>query len=185
LPKLHFDSKFAQGLASGWQISDVTILQTGTPFTVCCSTAFEPVYNSSGTIVGNSGCDYNADGFDYDVPDAPSFGNTKHGNRSAFINGLFSASDFPAPPLGQEGNLGRNTFTGPGYADSDMSLAKHTPIPWFGGEKADVEFCMEAFNIFNRVNLTNMLSDLANPEFGHATQTFGARDFQFGIRLSF
>lgn len=56
---------------------------------------------------------------------------------------------------------------------------------WFGGEKADIEFRREAFNIFNRVNLTNMVSDLANPEFGHATQTFGARDYQFGIRLSF
>ena len=57
---------------------------------------------------------------------------------------------------------------------------------WFSGDKADIEFRAEAFNLFNRVNYSAMSTDLASATFGQATpQRAGARDFQFGARLSF
>jgi Carboxypeptidase regulatory-like domain/TonB dependent receptor len=188
IPTGNVGSGFLKPVISGWQLSDVAILQAGTPFQVYCTAAFGPVYNAAHTeVIGNTGCDYNADGNNYDRPNTPSFGNSRSASRSGFITGLFKPSDFPAPPLGQEGNLGRNTFVGPGFAESDLALDKHTQIPWFGGDKADAEFRAEAFNVFNRVNLTTMQSDLngSAATFGKATSSFGARDFQFGIRFSF
>jgi hypothetical protein len=185
LPGSNLDSRALRNAIGGWQLSSVTILQAGTPYSVYCTAAFSPVLDTSGNVIGNTGCDYNADGDDYDRPNTPSFGNTKKTSRSDFVKGVFAKSDFPAPPLGQEGNLGRNTYTGPGYAQTDLTLAKHFAAPWFGGDKSDIEFRAEGFNIFNRVNLTSMTSDLNSSQFGQAVNTFASRYIQLGLRLTF
>jgi hypothetical protein len=175
-------------LFGGWQVGAITILQTGLPYSVYCSLPFNPVYNSTGQIIGNTGCDYNADGFNYDFPNTPSFGNYKWGNRLAFQfpNQIFSASAFPAPGLGQDGNLGRNTFIGPGYSNTDLSIFKNTKIPWFlGKEGANFQFRVEMYNAFNRVNLQNPVGDLASPLFGSSVSTFPSRDIQFSLRIEY
>lgn len=187
VPRPKTKSSVVNWLGGGWQLSHVTILQGGTPYSVICSIPFSPVYNTAGVIVGNSGCDYNADGTNYDYPMTPAWGNSRNGSRSRFERGLFTAADFPAPPLGQEGNLGRDTFIGPGFANTDFSLMKVGKIPWFiGREGAAFEFRLEVFNIFNRVNLTNPNNDLAAPTLlGTSTGTYNSRDFQIGLRIKF
>ncbi len=128
IPAPKFSSGFFTKLFDGWQVTGVTILQSGPPFSVTCSRPFIPV-RSGGVIVGNNGCDYNADGFNYDYPNTPTFGNSLQGlERSDYLKGLFKASDFPAPPLGQQGNLGRNTFFGPGFANTDIGILKNTKV---------------------------------------------------------
>ena len=88
--------------------------------------------------------------------------------------------------MGQEGDLGRNTFFGPGYANTDFSAMKRTRIPWFvGKEGAQMEFRAEFFNVFNRVNLQGVSGALTSSQFGRATGSFPARDIQFGLRLEF
>ena len=186
LPTLKTGSALAKGLLGGWQLSFITILQGGSPYSVYCGLPFNPVRDASGVIVGNSGCDYNADGNTYDYPNTPSWGNSRGGSRSQYITGLFSTSDFPTPALGMQGDLGRNTFFGPGYANTDFSLMKNTHIPWFlGREGAVVEFRNEFYNLFNRVNLGQPDGNLGSTYFGRSTQTFGARNIQFGIRIKF
>ena len=181
-------SGVAGKILGGWELTNVTILQSGPPFSVTCSRSFQPVFDTGGNVVGNTGCDYNADGVNIDRPDTPSFGNTKTGlSRSDYLRGMLNAADFPAPALGQEGNLGRNTFHGPGYANTDFSIIKNQKIPWFiGDEGANLQFRTEFFNVFNRVNLTNVVGDLANTSFfGKSTSTYPARDIQFALRRAF
>jgi hypothetical protein len=186
LPRPKTQSALLNGLLGGWQMSNVTILQSGTPYSVYCSTPFLPVRDDNGVIVGNSGCDYNADGNNFDYLNTPSFGNFKSGSRSDYIRGIFNASDFPVPSLGGEGNLGRDTFIGPGYADTDFSIIKNTRIPWFiGTEGANLQFRTEVFNLFNRVNLTQVTGDTGSPFFGRSTSTYSARNIQFGLRIAF
>src|SRR5262249_15965023 len=43
----------------GWRLAASTILQSGPPFTVTCSSSFQPVRDASGKIIGNNGCDFN------------------------------------------------------------------------------------------------------------------------------
>ncbi|HYP08710.1 MAG TPA: TonB-dependent receptor [Bryobacteraceae bacterium] len=171
-----------RAIAGDWQIGSVTILQSGSPFTVTCNSAFRAVRDAAGALIGNSGCDYNADGTNFDVPNAPTFGKLGDLERSDYITGIFQASDFPVPSLGQQGNLGRNTFFGPGYANTDLSLMKNFK-PW--GERFNAQFRAEAFNLFNRVNLLQPVSDLANASFGRSTGSRPGRNLQFGVRLSF
>jgi hypothetical protein len=103
-----------------------------------------------------------------------------------FPNRIFQVSDFPKPGLGQLGNLGRNTFLSPGYANTDFILTKKTKIPWFlGKEGANLHFRAEFFNLFNRVNLDRPVGDTNSSAFGRSTRAFGARNVQFGLKIEF
>src|SRR5215510_7323737 len=181
--------RFLGKALGGWQLGAVTILQSGPPFSVTCGLPFQAVRDSSGKIIGNSGCDFNADGRSGDPLNIPAFGNTKTGlSRSDYMfpNRIFQASDFPKPALGVLGNLGRNTFLSPGYANTDFILAKKTKIPWFlGKEGANVLFRAEFFNLFNRVNLARPVGNTSSSDFGRSTSAFGARNVQFGLKIEF
>jgi hypothetical protein len=61
---------------------------------------------------------------------------------------------------------------------------KHFPMP-FLGERGQLDFRTEFFNLFNRVNLGAMVGDLSSSQFGRATTALGARNVQFGLRLAF
>ena len=71
----------------------------------------------------------------------------------------------PAP--GQFGTLGRNTFTGPGYKNLDLSLIKETRL----GEKLRVQGRFEVFNVFNTTNLALPLRQMNETLFGRSTKT--------------
>src|SRR5581483_11924212 len=187
IPMPKFRSRIGSAALRGWELSSVLTLQSGAPFTVICTTPFVAMRNTNGAIVGNSGCDYNADGFNYDVPQTPFFGNSLNGlSRSNYLKGIFQKSDFPAPPLGQQGNLGRNTFHGPGFANMDLGLIKNTRIPWFvGREGANFQIRSEFLNSLNRVNLNGVNANLAGAFFGQSTAQFPPRTIQLGLRLAF
>ena len=188
-------------LLGGWQAGSVIILQKGTPFSVANTLPFDPVcagndggncLDSAGTfipgsvITGNSGGDYNADGYNYDFPNVPSFGRFKKGTKQEFLTGIFKASDFPAPALGQEGTLGRNSYIGPGYIDCDFNVVKDTSIPWFWhNDAARLQFRAEAFNLFNNVNLQNPDGTMSDGTFGMSTTVFPSRNIQFGLKIFF
>jgi hypothetical protein len=87
------------------------------------------------------------------------------------------------------GNLGRNTFVGPGYWAVDTSIFKTFQL----SDRFDLQFRAEAFNVFNHTNFQlgggagstgfNRLNN--NPQFGQASGTFNPRQLQFGLKLSF
>jgi hypothetical protein len=113
---------------------------------------------------------------------APAPGTVKTGNRSDFINGFASASAFPVPALGSEGNLGRNAYIGPGLANVNVQFSKA-----FTYERFSFEVRADLFNIFNRVNLldSSVVSNLSSSQFGQATAQNFPRYAQFGVHFSF
>lgn len=171
IPSL-FKNGAGKQIVGGWQLAAVAIFQSGLPFTVV-STAPYPRG------------DFNADGFNWDAPNTPSFGNSLATSRGDFIKGLFPASAFPLPAPGQVGNLGRNTFTGPGLANVNLNVVKTAHIPWFVKEGATVQLRGEIFNLFNRVNLTNVVNDLSNSLFGRSTAQSLPRSVTLGLRIQF
>ncbi len=92
-----------------------------------------------------------------------------------------------APCLGCIGNLGRNTFVGPGSWETDMTLAKNFKVT----ERVGLKFEAAAFNLFNRTNFVlataggEAHNDMRDGIFGEAAGTLGARVMQFGLKLSF
>ena len=172
----------------GWQLSGITILQSGSRFSVTCTSAFAAQRNASGIAIANTGCDYNADGSAFDRPNAPAYGVNINMDKQTLLsgNGAMKAADFPAPALGQVGNLGRNVYTNPGYAATDLSLQRNFKLPLFERTGGTIlQFRAEAFNAFNRVNLSKPIGDLVNVNFGRSTSALIPRLFQVGLKVQF
>ena len=89
------------------------------------------------------------------------------------------------PGPGTVGNLQLTPVSGPGLWNLDMGFIKRTPIT----ETVNVEFRMEAFNVFNKTNFfigTAALNQNINATtFGQITQSFDPRILQFALKLNF
>lgn len=181
VPGLHSGPEPLHVVANGWSLNAITILQSGTPFTVLTSQAFKAVLDGSGNVIGNTGGDYNADGVNSDYPNKPSFGYSIPTSRKADLAGVFKVPDFGVPSFGQEGNEEVNRFRNPGYANTDFALLKNTQIL----EKATLQLRLETFNLFNRPNLGGISSSLTSGSFGRATSQYNARFLQVGARFEF
>lgn len=194
----NYSSRPLRYILGGWQFGGMLILQTGLPFTVTNQASFQPICDggavapvnnhcpAGSAITGNAGGDYNADGTNYDTPDVPSFGRHLSGrSKDQFLNGIFSASDFPVPAPGVEGNLGRNTYDRPNYEIVDFTFEKYLTLPWFFEEKLRIEAKGEVFDLFNRANLNGVDSNMASGTFGKSTSQLPPRSMQFHLRASF
>jgi hypothetical protein len=99
-----------------------------------------------------------------------------------------SKGDFLSPvctevgSISRDGNLGRNTFPGPGIANFDFSLFKKIPL---GSESRYLQFRAEFFNIFNRTNLEPPDANLTDGTFGLSLAARDPREIQFGLKLFF
>ena len=178
----------ARVLAGGWQLAGVMLAQTGTPFSVVCNNrGFIPVRDAAGNIIGNSGCDFNADNFTgNDRPNIPNFGDSRSGlSNDDFLTGIFAASDFPIPAPGQPGALGRNTFRGPRYFNVDLLLARALRTPFVNSTSGNLQLRLETFNLFNTLNLNNPDNNMINATFGRSTSAQPGRIVQFSTRFSF
>lgn len=168
LPFFRSNNGFLGNTLGRWQLSGMAILQSGFPISV--------------TNNAYPAGDFNKDGTAQDRPNAPGANIPRSGfSRTQFLTGIFPASAFPIPAPGTDGNLGRNTFTGPGYAEVDMALEKQFRIT----ERIILSIRGEAFNAFNHVNLNAPVLDLSSATFGQSTSTLSPRQFQVGARLKF
>ncbi len=172
---------FVSRVTKGWSVSGTTIVQSGYPFTVYTSAAFSPIRNSAGQIIGyapGSG-DYNADGDNYDYPNVTSYSQST--SRQAFLNGVFTAGNFPAPAFGTEGSEKFDQFRNPMFFQSDASVAKDTAI----FERLKLQIRFDIFNLFNRANLYNVDGDLSSGTFGKAVSQYNPRWIQIGANVNF
>jgi hypothetical protein len=168
-------------LTGGWTISWLTVLQAGYPFTVSTNAAFQPTRDANGNITGFSAAsgDYNADGDNYDYPNVNSYAMST--GRQAYLNGVFSKSNFPQPALATEGNEKWGQFRNPGFANNDASLSKDTRIT----ERVRVQLRFEFYNAFNRVNLGGVNANLASSLFGRSTSQLNPRNISIGAKIIF
>jgi hypothetical protein len=180
IPTPFLQNGFLKNAVGGWEISALSTFLEGFPASVFTTKQED---------------DFNLDGQQYDYPNRPVAGTKFKGfSKKTFMNGTFQASQFPLPvdqhgiPLGIEGNGGRNTFRGPGFDQTDGALAKNTSLPWFGGEKKNLQIRMDFYNIFNVKNLQGWDTNLADDDvaggvevgnFGKTTGVGQARTLQF------
>ncbi len=168
LPFFKNGSGLTPTLLGGWQLAGSAILQSGSPINV----------TTGGTFPRG---DFNADNNGGDRPNAPAAGIKTGGwSQAEYLNGIFLVSDFPVPAPGENGNLPRNAYRGPGYVDVSLSLTKKFRVQRWSGELR-----IDAFNAFNRVNLADPTMDLSSTNFGKVTSQLAPRAFQLGLRLRF
>jgi hypothetical protein len=157
------------GLASGWSVASIVTLQGGFPFTPQLS------YNPTNT--GDTRNPVRP----YVNPDFT--GKVITGNPTQWFN----PAAFLQPPnnSGFYGNLGRDTFIGPGLATWDFSVLKDTQIR----ERLSLQFRAEIFNLLNRANFNtpNLIvftpSGVSGTAGAITSTSTTSRQVQFGLKL--
>lgn len=173
LPFGHHDG-FLGGIANGWSISGVTVIQNGTPLT--------PIDSRGGTIYGfgagsqvTSTAQYASGMGNADVGTSGSDNDRLGGANGG--GGWFNKAAFGlTPAIGNGrgfGNGGLGSILGPGQFNFDTSLQKTTRV---GGihEDATLVFRAEAFNMLNHSQFSNPTGnqlDVSTPQFGQITST--------------
>jgi hypothetical protein len=137
----------------GWQISGITTIQSGTPFTV---------FNSSADFSGFN--QFN------DRPDVVGSGplHQNNGNPDAAFDTTYFSKK---PPTGRVGNSGRNQYYGPSLSNYNFAVSKSFPMVT---ERVHLRFRADFFNLFNHTNFANPISNQSSGNFGKITATVGS-----------
>jgi len=206
LPGDSMSNQIARRVLGGWTLAGLAVLQSGYPFTVSTNaplaistTAADGATLTSanyaaelaaGNLVFAPGSgDFNADGDNNDYPSVTGY-QQKH-DRKDFESGrgifptcpggVLPCGQFTLPGVGQEGSETPNQFRNPGYADTDFTIKKVTQIK----ESLNFELRLDIFNIFNRVNLMGVDTNLPDGAFGQTSSTNPPRNMLIGIRINF
>jgi hypothetical protein len=132
----------------GWQVSDLTSFQSGSPFSVV-NTQIADNAGTGNTVSNNGGSLVVAStGSVQSYPDivGPIHGKVALRHPSG-VQGprLYNSDAFAAPQGLTDGNAGRNVLTLPHRTNFDMGLFKNFAVR----EEMHFEFRAEAFNVFN------------------------------------
>lgn len=178
----------------GWQASTIFVLQSGKPFTPTVGTS-----NNSGDLTGGS-----AAGSWY--PNLIGNPNVPNPTIQEWFNPCTLMADgttqpsgcsnpaWAIPPAGTFGNVGRNILRGPGLISVDFSLGKSFRFP-LPRETGQLQFRIDAQNVINHANFDNPNNSVGTGgagiisattgDFNTTSNSYGARQIQLGVRLSF
>ena len=195
-------SRLSHTSEDGWELSGITLFQSGTPFSVInggSSTGISVLDNAG--VANGTGAGSYPDVIGNPHQNAPFGGN----NYKSFGPILANPAAFGAPEGLTFGNAGRNFMNNPSRLNFDVALLKHFKIT----EGSNLEFRMEAFNVFNHTQfriydpdkgntgsntitcyggLNNSAGDpscLAGNSFLHPVDAHRPRTMQFGLKYNF
>jgi hypothetical protein len=202
--KAYCCSTLRNEILDGWELSGVTLFQSGTPFTVINSAG-----NTGISLTDNAGVSSGL-GIAASYPDVIKGPPAPSNNSQSFGPLIGNPSQFVAPRGLTFGDAGRNFLNNPGRVNFDMALLKHFKVR----ESGQLEFRAEVFNIFNHTQFriydpdnpgstgNNIISCYAGPVYSAGFKGSGAdcvtgasflhpldahrpRTMQFGLKLGF
>ncbi len=171
-------------IAGGWEIGSLGIVTSGQPLSISSGVFTGPNITDFGPLTSNLGSLSNFSGTDRSIGSVQRFG----GGVRFFTPEQTAMFSVAAP--GSVGTSGRNTFRGPGFFNTDLSLVKRFRIT---AERVSVTFRAEAYNLLNWVNFNAPSVNIQTPQsFGQISSTpvgaanqSGARILQGALRLDF
>jgi Carboxypeptidase regulatory-like domain len=171
-------------LKEGWLFADVTQIQTGNPLNVVTGSAYSGSTTAAlgqirPTLLANPSVGIHKALGNFNIP---------------YIVGTSCLSatpgcNFLTPNFGF-GTMQRNSITGPGFSDTDVSLQKTTRI----AESVNFVLRMDAFDVLNQANFGNpvLTASPTSTTFGQISSTRGAigdagssRQLQFAAKVTF
>ncbi|HTR36922.1 MAG TPA: TonB-dependent receptor [Bryobacteraceae bacterium] len=167
----YFQHGFASRVLGEWELSGLSTFQSGHPMSLYSSRDSEYTgLTNKPDLVGNPSIPSDAPRNEIGPP----------------------ITAFAVQPFGRPGSLGRNTFTGPRYYDTDVNLSKNIRFT----ERIHLQFRTEVYNLFNRIQFDQLNANadtLSLPgTFGLSLNTLtqpdgttSARQVQFAMKLIF
>jgi len=127
---LNLDNPFLNAIAGGWQTGGILTLQSGIPQTI---------------TIGGTDNSLTQSGYD-----RPSATGASSSVSNASPVGWYNRAAFTEAPVGQFGNVGRDTAIAPGVFTINAELHKNFRMPYKEGHQ--LQFRAEAFNVLNHPN---------------------------------
>jgi hypothetical protein len=166
----------------GWQVSGFTEYQSGQPFTIRTgvdsggsgtTAPWRPNYNTAGTFAKDV-VEGNLRTFSIPI------------SGSGIVVSPLTPGGLPlANSMSGGGSLGRNTFSGPGLANWNFSLAKTISM----SERWKLQFRSDFIDAWNQHNFQNPVAIMSNSAFGANTANLvpgvGGRTMLLGAKLRF
>ena len=158
----------ARRVLGGWQLSGVTTIQSGTPYT---AQILGNLSNRAGTAaISNLRAD--ATGLPVEL---------SRSQRTALD--FFNTAAFSLPAPGDYGDAGRDTIPGAGFVNFNMSLDKVVTFSRERGIQGD--FRIASDNIFNTPKFAGLATTVNGQGFGRVTSVGAMRSVIFSLRLRF
>ena len=165
---LHSSNAFGRTLLGGWQISGITVAESGTPSNV----------NYGTDVLGLGG----------NTTNRPTLnGHVSYPKKQL---GWFNTASFSAPlaPWNGGGNqgfggAGKDAVVGPGLFNWNLSLFKEFRITSAEGPRFQLR--AESYNTFNHTQFQNVSTGFTSSNFGQLTSTYDPRVLQFGAKFLF
>ena len=151
---------FLNAAIGGWTIAQTFKARSGQPYSVVNS-------NTPSSILGN---------LSVSVPATVVLGSFLGGSVPSCTGpntACLSASQFT---INGFGNIPRNSFRGPGYFDTDLSIYKAFKVK----ERLTFTLGANAYNVLNHPNFANPDGNLADGTFGQITSTVSAPSSPYG-----
>ena len=172
------DSRFSRALAKGWQFNGQADFQSGQPFTI-----------RTGVDTGGTGTpaphrpNYNPNGIITLDPVTNNYRSfTTPINGTGIVTTFLTAAGVPlANSLPGGGNLGRNTFRGPGFRNWSLTVMKNFDIT----ERWKIQLRNDFINAFNHRNFGNPTATMNTPAFGTNTTDGGGRTMLLSAKILF
>jgi hypothetical protein len=178
---------FAGKIVGGWELGTIFSVRSGLPFTA---------------LIGGDPLGLQ-DNNPFSFPDQVSGCNPITGNPAHYINTAcfkFPTDSAGNPQPNRLGDVGRNSLTGPGLTDWDLSFIKNTRIT----EQFNLQFRAEAFNLLNQANFATpdrvtaqIFNTVTDPKTGEITGALiptagqlkatstSSRQLQFALKVLF
>ncbi|MPZ19412.1 MAG: TonB-dependent receptor plug domain-containing protein [Luteitalea sp.] len=159
------DSGLARALLGHWTIQGIITWRSGLPINV----------TAGRDLVGNRRVDGQRPDL---VPGVDPY--IKDTDGLVWLNAAAFDVDRPLAE-GRFGNLPFNALRGPSALTYDFALHKRFDVT--GGHQMTLR--LEAFNVLNRKNLNNPVSNLSTSTFGQITGASSGRNIQIGLKYAF
>ena len=161
---------------NNWELAPLFRIVSGTPFTV--SEGQDESFTANGGDRPNLVPGVNP--FKYTKIRSDNKGSATYADRSYLNQAAFVLNTVP----GTQGNISRNSFSGPVYVQDDAQISRIFPIH----ERYNLDLRLEAFNFLNHPSFNNPNSGGPSftGNFGEITGTSqGGRVFQGAVKLFF
>ncbi|MGD0136146.1 MAG: TonB-dependent receptor [Bryobacteraceae bacterium] len=160
------------GALGGWELTTINTGTTGLPINVY----YTPT--AANDVSGGANAEYRGEMFER--PNVS--GSAASQSRAQSLLTYFAGYTFTTPsPNDPFGDLGRNAFRAPGFAQWDLGIDKSFRIT----EGIRLQFRSEFFNVLNHTNFGPPAVTTTSSSFGTITNTLPARQIQFALKLLF
>jgi len=200
-PTIFHGNNMLEKVVGGWTFSPIYNFHSGFPFNpkfggIGCNAFYAGSGNCDlrpASYKGGAGSSQSTDSFKT-VSGMPGR-NFSNGGSAYFTQPAVVSNpngwngQVPPTPTALPGTPGvsRNAFVGPRYTGFDMSATKAFGLPTMKvlGEGARIEIRANAFNLFNKLNLASVDSNIFDTGFGRANSALGSRTIEGEFHFKF